>query len=155
MSDDEDGETDNRDERGEDWMDRYVETEFWNMAGKLDLDTAKERWKGIPESYKPLAAAIIELAQNNCKRGLGGDTENACLLFRCMLLDLYKSLKEKGIDLGLEYAWYADGPMVHPEYIVMATNGIIGWCCDSSKEMCGMESGSDGMLCGQCRFRDG
>ena len=150
--DDDEGDSDKRE--GGDWMGRFVESEFWNSAGKLDIEDAKERWKQIPESYKPIASAIIELAQNNCKRGLGGDTDNACLLFRCMLFDLYKSLKNDGIDLELQYAWFTDGPMIHPEYIVMATNGIIGWTCDSSRDMCGMECGGNGMLCSQCRFRD-
>lgn len=129
-----------------DWIERPKSNEWWAAAGHLKgKDEAQERFNEIPASIKPLAYVIIQLACSGQKKGTGGDSPHACLRFRCMLFDAYQRVKkEKGIDLGLPYYWWTDAIMTEPEWIVMITNGIIGWTCDSSVNDCNMA--------GRCRF---
>lgn len=68
-------------------------------------------------------------------------------MFRCELFSVAKNLEEMGIDLHLPYAWFCDGPMIEPEWIVRITNGIIGWSCDpdyDNPDTCGLDN---------CRYR--
>lgn len=129
------------------WIDRPLGEEFWQSRGKYDKAEAQRRFDEIPEKVKPLAYAIIELAMSNKKKGLGGDKPESCRLFRNQIYELANRMKKDGKDIHLPSYWFTDGIMVEPEWIVRITNGIIGWCCDSSVNMCGMV--------GNCRFYNG
>ena len=124
------------------WIDRKVPESFFTK--KLTAKQAQARWDEIPSEVKPLAHAMIELARKNAEAGRNGTDPYSCLLYRCMLFALSENLKKKGLDLGLPYAWFCDGPMVEPVWIVKITNGIVKWTCDAGKEICGMEK--------ECRF---
>lgn len=135
------------------WLQRPLDSEFWERAGKYtDKDEIRKRFMEIPQYYRSLASVMINLSIILVKNGDGFKSENSCLRFRCAMFELYKKLEDDGIDLPLPYSWFCDGVMIKPEDIVRMTNGIIGWVCDSSKEHCGMNYGTDdGMF---CRFRD-
>lgn len=134
------------------WIDRPLDEEFWRTAGHLSKNEVKKRYAEIPETLKPLAFTTIALAYKNKEMGRGGTSDHACLLFRIMLFDVYRKLKdEKGLDLHLPHTWFMDGVMIEPEWIVRITNGIIGWVCDNSVNSkftggCGFNSRDE------CRF---
>lgn len=132
-----------------DWIDRPLPESFFKTAGHLKKWENERCWNEIPAEIKPLAYAMIVLAQENAKRGLGGKTPHSCLAFRCLIYDLSEKLRKEGLDLHLPYSWFMDGPMIEPEWIVRITNGIIGWTCDSSVKECGALDGAF-----ICRFCD-
>ena len=119
------------------WIDREVEPDFFWSAGHHDKKENEERWKEIPAHLKTLARVMIQLACMNAKNGV--DVSHGCLFYRCELYDVYRKLLVKGIDIQLPHAWFCDGVMIEPEWIVRITNGIIGWTCDKSVENCGMD----------------
>jgi len=116
-----------------DWLLEYRPDSFFRLAGTHDLEECNQLYSGIPEYYKPLAYAIINLSLVIDKR------LNNCCVFRSLLYILYENLKTKEINLHLPYYWYADGVMIQPEFIVRITNGIIGWKCDESRDRCNMK----------------
>lgn len=126
------------------WIDRPLDDEFFEIAGKLDKEENQRRANEIPGLLRPLVHVIIALTcKNKEMMGSGGP----CILFRHELFAVYKELLKKGIDIRLPYAWFCDGVMVEPEWIVRITNGIVGWSCDpdyDNPDTCGLED---------CRYR--
>lgn len=123
------------------WIDRDLDDEFFETAGKFtDKGENQRRINEIPEVLRPLVHVIIALAYKN--KGGG-----PCILFRHELFAVHKELLKKGIDIHLPHAWFCDGVMIEPEWIVRITNGIVGWSCDldyDNPDTCGLEN---------CRYR--
>jgi len=124
----------------ENWLTRDLPDSFFENAGKEKSEEEFNKlFMEIPDEYKPLAYAIIELSR------MITPEMARCQNFRQILFTLSEDIKKKkNLDLKLPHYWYADGVMIPPEYIVRITNGIVGWVCDDSVERCLME--------GECRF---
>ena len=127
------------------WIDRDLKNDFFETAGKIaNKKEYQERMDEIPDLLRPLAYTIITLSCKNKEiLGSGGP----CILFRSELFSIAMELEKKGIDIHLPYAWFCDGVMIEPEWIVRITNGLVGWTCDpdyDNPDTCGLED---------CRFR--
>jgi len=123
------------------WIDRDLDDGFFETAGKItDKEENQRRMNEIPEVLRPLVHVVIALAYKN--KGGG-----PCILFRHELFAVHKELLKKGINIHLPHAWFCDGVMIEPEWIVRITNGIVGWSCDpdyDNPDTCGLED---------CRYR--
>lgn len=121
------------------WIFRELSGEFFEKAGHYPPEETQRLFEEIPSEYKLLAYAIIDLT--------GRFPNNSCVEFRHLLFALYKQLQENGINIKLPYYWFVDGVMIEPEWIVRATNGIVGFKCDDSWKECGRTK--------ECRFYKG
>ena len=127
------------------WIDRILPEEFFETAGHLGNDgLRRQRWLEIPEELKPTARMLIEVASYRHKKGIRPDDDYSCLSYRIMVHEAYEKMKENGNELFLPHAWFTDGVMINPEWMVRLTNGLIGYVCDAGSNICGMED--------ECRY---
>lgn len=117
------------------WPERKLSQDFLRRAGRYTAKEISALWKEIPEEWRNLAYVFIDTTFNNIENGI----RMTCLEYRVYCFALVKRARENGIDVKMPYYWFTDGVMIHPEWIVNITNGIVGFSGDESCKGCGRD----------------